>query len=90
VGRWGGDEFIAIVHHVSNEILMQLAERCCTMVAQIAIPTSDGAPVSASISVGGTLALPDDTADTLIQRADQLMYRNKTNGDQAKNGKHLL
>ena len=89
VGRWGGDEFIAIVHHVSNDILMQLAERCCTMVAQIAIPTSDGAPVSASVSIGGTLALPDDTAETIIQRADHLMYRNKPNGDLAKNGKPL-
>jgi diguanylate cyclase (GGDEF)-like protein len=90
VGRWGGDEFIAIVHHVSNEILMQLAERCCTMVAQISIPTKDGLSVSASVSIGGTLALPDDTAETLIQRADQLMYRNKTNGDLAKNPKPLI
>ena len=47
-------------------------------------------PVSASVSIGGTLALPDDTADTLIKRADQLMYRNKTNGDLAKNGKPVL
>jgi diguanylate cyclase (GGDEF)-like protein/PAS domain S-box-containing protein len=90
VGRWGGDEFIAIVHHVSNDILTQLAERCCTMVAQIAIPTSDGAPVSASVSIGGTLAMPDDTAETIIQRADQLMYRNKTNGDLAKNSRSLV
>jgi diguanylate cyclase (GGDEF)-like protein/PAS domain S-box-containing protein len=90
VGRWGGDEFIAIVHHVSNEILMQLAERCCTMVEQISIPTGDGVSVSASVSIGGTLSLADDTADTLIKRADQLMYRNKTNGDAAKNAKPLL
>jgi GGDEF domain-containing protein len=60
------------------------------MVAQIAIPTSDGAPVSASVSIGGTLALPDDTAETIIQRADQLMYRNKTNGDLAKNSRSLV
>ena len=90
VGRWGGDEFIAVAHHVNNEILMHLAERCCSMVAQISIPTGDGPPVSASVSIGGTLALPDDTAETLIRRADQLMYRNKTNGDLAKNPKPLL
>jgi PleD family two-component response regulator len=69
---------------------MHLAERCCAMISQISIPTRDGVPVSGSISVGGTLALPDDTADTLIQRADQLMYRNKTNGDLAKNTKALV
>ena len=90
VGRWGGDEFIAVVHHVSNEILMHLAERCCAMVAQISFPTSDGIPVSASVSIGGTLALPDDTAETLIKRADRLMYRNKTSGEVAKSAKPLL
>jgi diguanylate cyclase (GGDEF)-like protein/PAS domain S-box-containing protein len=90
VGRWGGDEFIAIVHHVSNDILMHLAERCCAMVAQVSIPTSDGVPVSASVSIGGTLALPDDTAETLIQRADQLMYHNKMNSEVAKSAKPLL
>jgi diguanylate cyclase (GGDEF)-like protein len=90
VGRWGGDEFIAVAHHVNNEILMHLAERCCAMVSQISIPTSDGVPVSASVSIGGTLALPDDTAQTIIQRADQLMYRNKTNGELAKNTRALV
>jgi hypothetical protein len=90
VGRWNGDEFIAIVHHLINDILMQLAERCRTMVAQISIPSGYDLPVSASVSIGGTLALPDDTADTVIKRADPLMYRNKTNDDLAKNGKPVL
>jgi hypothetical protein len=90
VGRWGGDEFIAIVHHLSNNILMQLAERCRTMVAQISIPSGNNLPVSASVSIGGTLALPDDTGDTVIKRADPLMNRNKTNDDLAKNGKPVL
>jgi GGDEF domain-containing protein len=53
------------------------------------IPSGYDVPVSASVSIGGTLALPDDTADTVIKRADQLMYRNETNGDLAKNGKPL-
>ena len=33
VGRWGGDEFIALVRHVNTENLRQLAERCFALVA---------------------------------------------------------
>jgi GGDEF domain-containing protein len=33
--------------------------------------------LSLSVSIGSTLALPDDTAESLIKRADELMYRNK-------------
>jgi PleD family two-component response regulator len=33
-----------------------------------------------SVSIGGTLVLPDDTPEGLIKRADELMYNSKTNG----------
>jgi len=80
VGRWGGDELIAVVRHVNSEILKSLAERCCILVAKTSFPNGDGSPVSMSVSVGGTLALPDDTAEGLIKRADELMYQSKTSG----------
>lgn len=89
VGRWGGDEFIAVAHHVNDEILAHLAVRCCAMVAQTSFPSSDGSPVSVSVSIGGTLALPGDTAEKLIKRADDLMYQNKTNGGTTKTGSVL-
>jgi diguanylate cyclase (GGDEF)-like protein/PAS domain S-box-containing protein len=80
VGRWGGDEFIAVVRHVNSETLKGLAERCCVLVAQTTIPRSERSAVSMSVSIGGTLALPDDTVEGLIKRADELMYRSKTSG----------
>jgi diguanylate cyclase (GGDEF)-like protein len=80
VGRWGGDEFVALVHHVNREILSELAERCCDIVSQTTVPSSDGTRVSISVSIGGTLALPDDTAEALFKRADKLMYQCKTSG----------
>jgi diguanylate cyclase (GGDEF)-like protein/PAS domain S-box-containing protein len=80
VGRWGGDEFIAVVHHVNHEILTQLEVRCCAMVAQTTFPSSAGSSVCLSVSIGGTLAVPGDTTEKLIKRADDLMYQNKTNG----------
>jgi diguanylate cyclase (GGDEF)-like protein len=80
VGRWGGDEFLAIVPNVNHEILSELAERCVVMVAHISLPVSDAVTVSLSISTGATLAHPGETAEELIRRADDLMYRSKTSG----------
>jgi diguanylate cyclase (GGDEF)-like protein/PAS domain S-box-containing protein len=87
VGRWGGDEFIAVVHHVNKEILADLAARCSTVVAQTLFTSFNGSPVSLSVSIGCTLALPDDTAESLINRADDLMYQNKTSARAATMGR---
>jgi diguanylate cyclase (GGDEF)-like protein/PAS domain S-box-containing protein len=78
VGRWGGDEFLAIVRNMDKENLTVLADRCVSNVAQISYPGADGRPKPISISVGGTLARIGDTADALIKRADRLMYQSKT------------
>jgi diguanylate cyclase (GGDEF)-like protein/PAS domain S-box-containing protein len=80
VGRWGGDEFLAILRNVNHEILTSLAKRCVLMAARISLPSSDGATISLSISVGATLARPGETAEELIHRADGLMYQSKMSG----------
>ena len=40
----------------------------------------DGHRLSFTISLGATLALPDDTPESLIARADALMYQTKEAG----------
>ena len=80
VGRWGGDEFLAIARNMDRETLSRLAERCVLMVAQTTVPSNDERLISLSISVGAALSRPGETAEELIQRADELMYRSKTDG----------
>jgi diguanylate cyclase (GGDEF)-like protein len=80
VGRWGGDEFLAIVRNVSIEILNDLAKRCVAMVGQISISGNGSRPIHMSISVGGTLNRPNDTARSLVGRADRFLYESKTSG----------
>jgi len=80
VGRWGGDEFLAIVRNVSREILTELAERCVLMVAKISFANGGAVPVSLSVSVGGTLIRPGDTIKGLVKRADELLYESKSGG----------
>jgi diguanylate cyclase (GGDEF)-like protein len=80
VGRWGGDEFLAIARNVDCEILSSLAERCVAMVALTSIPSNDERRISLSVSVGAALLRPGEAAEELIQRADDLMYRSKSGG----------
>jgi diguanylate cyclase (GGDEF)-like protein/PAS domain S-box-containing protein len=80
VGRWGGDEFLAILPGVSTAVLRQLADRCCNNVARDSFFSIDDQVISLSVSVGGTMARAKETAETLIARADDLMYEGKTAG----------
>jgi diguanylate cyclase (GGDEF)-like protein/PAS domain S-box-containing protein len=79
-GRWGGDEFLAIIRNVNAPVLRGLAERCVTLAGQTTIPTATGDIFSLSISIGAALSQADDSAQTLIERADKLMYRSKAAG----------
>lgn len=80
VGRWGGDEFLAVIRNVNQNVLSKLAQRCVMLGAQVSIPAGDGKRIALSLSVGAALSRPGDTAEQLIQRADQLMYRSKSSG----------
>jgi diguanylate cyclase (GGDEF)-like protein len=80
VGRWGRDEFIAVVRHVNGQVLGQLAERCRALVGQTSVRSADGRPVALSVSIGSAVALLDDSAQRIFKRADALMYENKTSG----------
>jgi diguanylate cyclase (GGDEF)-like protein/PAS domain S-box-containing protein len=80
LGRWGGDEFVAIIRNVGRDGLQILADRCCLLVAQSSIDLPDGGRISMSVSIGGSLAGPDDTVESLVERADGLMYQSKSSG----------
>lgn len=77
IGRWGGDEFIAIIRGVTPESVSDMAKRCAEFAAQTVISLGIGKQVSLTVSVGGALAQLEDTVDDLVHRADQLMYREK-------------
>jgi diguanylate cyclase (GGDEF)-like protein/PAS domain S-box-containing protein len=79
VGRWGGDEFLAIVRNVDSTTLKELAMRCVCMVAKTVVLSSED-PVFLSVSVGGALAQPDGSTEHMILCADERMYRSKADG----------
>ncbi len=78
-GRWGGEEFLAVVVNVDIETLSTVAERLRSLVAQSRLP-QDGDNITVTVSVGATLVLPGDDSRSLMERADQAMYQSKAQG----------
>ncbi|UCH20494.1 MAG: sensor domain-containing diguanylate cyclase [Deltaproteobacteria bacterium] len=79
IGRWGGEEFIAIIINVNGQTLNSIAERYRLLVEQSKLVKVTGV-ISVTVSIGATLSGLDDTVKTIIRRADNLMYRCKTLG----------
>lgn len=79
VGRWGGEEFVAIILNVTEDRLYAIADRLRMLVEQSSLSVGRDT-IRVTISIGATLALENDTVETLIRRSDQLMYRAKTSG----------
>jgi diguanylate cyclase (GGDEF)-like protein/PAS domain S-box-containing protein len=84
-GRWGGEEFLAVILNVDVAHLGVVAERVRALIAATRIPLEDNY-LSVSVSIGGTLARAGDSPETLLNRADQFMYRSKMEG---RNRVHL-
>ncbi len=80
IGRWGGDEFLSIVRNVDAAIMKKLAERCVVLVKRLSVPAGDQRNIHLSISVGAALSRSGESAQELIHRADELMYRSKAAG----------
>lgn len=79
VGRWGGEEFLVLAPWSSEQSLPALAERLRSLVGRSYVETA-GQRLQVTISLGATLAREGDSVESLIARADELMYLSKRNG----------
>jgi diguanylate cyclase (GGDEF)-like protein len=79
VGRWGGEEFLGIYSINKEEDALVVAEKFRQLVAGIEIE-HNGTPLSVAVSVGVTVVRPGDGVESIVSRADQLMYWSKTAG----------
>ena len=80
VGRWEGEKFLCVIGNLkdANQITV-IAERLRALVetAWVSLPDCS---LHVTISLGVTLARLQDAPETLIHRANGLMYRSKTEG----------
>ena len=80
IGRWGGEEFVAILYGINNDkALSKIAEKV-RMLVQVSRLDIDGQSLSVTISIGATRLYSNDTPESIIRRADGLMYRSKQAG----------
>jgi diguanylate cyclase (GGDEF)-like protein/PAS domain S-box-containing protein len=79
VGRWGGEEFLVLLPGTTESGMRSVAERCRRLVAESEF-LLDGQPVRVTISVGGARTTPGDKVETLVKRADMMLYACKEGG----------
>jgi diguanylate cyclase (GGDEF)-like protein/PAS domain S-box-containing protein len=79
VFRWGGEEFLNIISNTDYPSLTQIAERVRFMVETSELGL-ENERLKVTISIGATLAKAEDNPDSIIKRADDLMYQSKFAG----------
>ncbi|MFS3135810.1 diguanylate cyclase [Gluconacetobacter sacchari] len=79
VGRFGGEEFLAILSDIDGVEALNVAERVRRQVARSTI-AFDGHRIPVTCSIGLALSARPDDAESLIRRADQALYRAKRAG----------
>ncbi|WP_281746437.1 sensor domain-containing diguanylate cyclase [Thermanaerovibrio acidaminovorans] len=79
VARYGGEEFVVMLRNVDREKLKRDAERLRLLVSATWVTLGDR-EVNVTVSGGATMARPEDTPESLLDRADSLMYRSKEAG----------
>ena len=78
VCRWGGDEFVVIVANADIKTLREIGERLRVLVEHSVL--TEPKSLSATVSIGGTQAVPDDTIESMVRRADDRLFQAKKSG----------
>ena len=80
--RYGGEEFVVIMPETDVAFAYAVAERLRQNVADVPFPiSSSDKALTVTVSIGVTsIERPDDTADTILKRADAALYRAKRDG----------
>lgn len=92
VGRYGGDEFVAVLPGMDAENALVFAEALRARIEALAIPTrvSDVAPVvTASLGVAACVPREGAAANDLLDTADKALYRSKEAGKNRVSGTQI-
>ncbi|HEX5304609.1 MAG TPA: diguanylate cyclase [Dyella sp.] len=78
-GRYGGEEFVALLDGAGEEEAMHVATRLCRRIHRMEIAVDEAHP-QLTVSIGVAVRRTNDSIDSLVARADQAMYDAKLAG----------
>ena len=79
LGRWGGEEYVGIHAIAKDSEAAVIGEKFRQIVCNTEVPYENEV-LSVSISIGITIVRRGDTMQSIVERADGLMYESKRNG----------
>lgn len=79
IGRWGGEEFIAIFSLNESEQLRAVGEKIRMLVEKSVLRTT-GEGLSVTISIGVSMVKTGERWQDVVKRADECLYKAKSNG----------
>jgi diguanylate cyclase (GGDEF)-like protein len=77
--RYGGEEFAVVCPRVTEETLLARAEQIREAIGAVSVDVPNGT-LRRTASVGGCVLRGDGTAQQLLERADRLLYKAKSEG----------
>lgn len=80
LGRWGGEEFLALLVDTDAAQATVVAERCLRRLGAQPLRLRDSASVQLTCSAGVAELLAGESFDDLVRRADRALYRAKDAG----------
>jgi len=80
LGRWGGEEFVVLLHGTNKERICSLVERLRVAIEEISLVTTTGEQIKISASFGIAHHEPECDLETLVIRADVAAYSAKRSG----------
>jgi diguanylate cyclase (GGDEF)-like protein/PAS domain S-box-containing protein len=78
-GRWGGEEFVGIIRNITVHDLVTFGNRLRMLIERSYISNAQN-KLHVTVSIGATMVKDEDNVETVIKRADMLMYESKKAG----------
>lgn len=77
IARYGGDEFVIVIERLTSEMAREKILNFRKTLKRIRFTSYAKGDIHISVSAGIALAKKEDTPETLIERADKIMYAQK-------------
>jgi len=80
IGRFGGDEYIAVTANISRELCSEMAEKMIQLNHSLHTAKPEEQMISLSIGVYWGTPKPNETVQMLVKKADDALYKAKHDG----------